>query len=257
MQARTQWTYSHVWSQLATTSECFFQIGDQQSEKKRWNRDWRAICNAMHASDTRCGVICHRGVCDSSGGARPLWRIPSARTEMFFADVQFSSHAAYPDSCIHWVHHHPKFTCLTLPVSNSSPSRRCCTQLSTFPQLRNNQWLEYQLQSHLPFGLPPPDRPPPSTSSISIICGLLVHLHCHLIMASKFTRSRPPTICPNLLNHTLHVHRIMASMFISNLARLLCPSVSLHYRISAYKCISILARLESTSISLGYFIWAS
>jgi len=37
MQACTQWTHSDVWSQLATTPECLFQIGDGQSEKKRWS----------------------------------------------------------------------------------------------------------------------------------------------------------------------------------------------------------------------------
>jgi len=35
MQACTQWTHSDVWSQLATTPECWFKVGGRQSEKKR------------------------------------------------------------------------------------------------------------------------------------------------------------------------------------------------------------------------------
>jgi hypothetical protein len=86
MQACTQWTHSNVWSQLATTPECFFKVGGRQSEKKRRNGDRKAICNSTHGIDAGCGVICHRGVSDGSDGARLLWRSQSAQTEMCFAD---------------------------------------------------------------------------------------------------------------------------------------------------------------------------
>jgi len=86
MQACTQWNHSDVWSQLPTTPECLFKIGDQQSEKKLRNCDRRVICNATRGIDAGRGVICHRGVSDGSDGARPLWRSHSAQTEMFFAD---------------------------------------------------------------------------------------------------------------------------------------------------------------------------
>jgi len=86
MQACTQWTHSDVSSQLPTTPECIFKIGDQQSEKKLRNCDRRAICNATRGIDAGHGVIRHRGISDGSDGARPLWRSHSARTEMFFAD---------------------------------------------------------------------------------------------------------------------------------------------------------------------------
>jgi len=86
MQAGTQWTHSEVWSQLATTPECSFEIGDRQCEKKQWNCHQRAICNVTRGIDAGRGVIPYRGVYDGSDAARPLWRSPSARTEMFFAD---------------------------------------------------------------------------------------------------------------------------------------------------------------------------
>jgi len=87
MQVSTQWTHSDVWSQLATTPECLFKIGDRQGEKKWWNGDWWAICNAMRGIDTWRRVIRHRGVSDGLDRARPLWRSHSAWTEMCSADV--------------------------------------------------------------------------------------------------------------------------------------------------------------------------
>jgi len=51
--------------------ECVFRI-DRQSEKKRRNGDRTAICNATRGIDSGRGVIRHRGVSDSSDGARPL-----------------------------------------------------------------------------------------------------------------------------------------------------------------------------------------
>ena len=87
MQACTQWTHSDVWSQLATTPECLFKIGDSQREKKWRNGDRRAICNVTRGIDARHWVIRHRGVSAGSDGARPLWRSHPARTEMSFADA--------------------------------------------------------------------------------------------------------------------------------------------------------------------------
>ena len=86
MQACTQWTHSDIWSQLATTPECLFTIGDRQSEKKQRNSDWRAICNVMRGIDAGRGVIRHLVVADGANGARPLWRSQYTRTEMFFVD---------------------------------------------------------------------------------------------------------------------------------------------------------------------------
>jgi len=88
MQACTQWTHSDVWSQLATTPECSFKIGDRQGEKERRNGDRRAICDATRGLDPVHGVIRNWGVSDGSDGAHPFWRSHTARTEMFFADVK-------------------------------------------------------------------------------------------------------------------------------------------------------------------------
>ena len=87
MHAYTQWTHSDVWSQLATTPECLFNITDRQSKKKWGNGDWRAIYNATRRIDAWRGVYCHRGVSDVPDGARPLWCSHSARIEIYFADV--------------------------------------------------------------------------------------------------------------------------------------------------------------------------
>jgi len=100
MQACTQWTYSDVLSQLATTPGCVFKIRDWQSEKKWQNGDRRAICNATRCIDARRRVHRHQGVSNGSDGARPLWRSHSARTEMFFADGKRSSRRG-SQACTH------------------------------------------------------------------------------------------------------------------------------------------------------------
>jgi len=94
--ALTQWTHSDVWSQLATTPDCLFNIGDRQSEKKRRNGDWRAICNATSGIDARRRVIRLRCVSDSSDGAHPLWRSASTLTE------PFRPHGDVFCWCTHW-----------------------------------------------------------------------------------------------------------------------------------------------------------
>ena len=87
MQARTQWTNSNVWLQLATTPEWSFTIGDRQNENEWWNREQRAIWNATCWIDARRRVIHHQADSDGSDGVRPLWQSHSARTKMCFADV--------------------------------------------------------------------------------------------------------------------------------------------------------------------------
>jgi hypothetical protein len=93
MQACTQWTHSDVWSQLATTPDCLFNIGERLCEKKRWNGDQRAICNLTHCIDAGRGVFHHRSVSDGSDRLRPLWHRHSVRTEMFFANA-FQRHCS-------------------------------------------------------------------------------------------------------------------------------------------------------------------
>jgi len=131
-----------------------------------------------------------------------------------------------------------------------------CTQLSTFPRLRVNQWIESQLPSHLPPDLPPPNRLPPSTPPISIDHGLQVYLQTRRITAFKFARSRTPSAY-------LQTRSIAASQCISKLARSRPKSASpnslyhglqVHlwaHSISASKCISKLARSRPQSASLN------
>jgi len=124
---------------------------------------------------------------------------------------------------IHRVLHHPKIDCLLLPASFSSLGRPCCTQHSTFPRLRVNQWIESQLPSYLPL-----DPYYPQINHLQLL------LQCRLIMASKgvfqLSRSWPPSTS---LSYT-----ISASKCISELAQSRTLCLSLSYTISAFKCIS-------------------
>ena len=74
--------------------ECSFKIGEQQSEKKCWNCNGRAICNAMRGIDAGRRVCRRRDVSDSSDWLRPLWCSHSAQTELFFADVVLTTREA-------------------------------------------------------------------------------------------------------------------------------------------------------------------
>jgi hypothetical protein len=79
MQARTQWTHSDVWSQLAITPECSFELGDWQSENKRCNSTQRVIYNAMRVIGSSCGVM-------PMGCLWLLWRSASTVREPFHLD---------------------------------------------------------------------------------------------------------------------------------------------------------------------------
>jgi len=169
------------------------------------------------------------------------------------------------DYSIHWVLHHPKIDSLLLPASLISHllGRPSCTQFSTFPQWRVNQWIESEFPPHLFPNPPRPVQTPPSTPTLSIDHGLQVHLQICSGTASKwiaeFTRSRPPSASPHSLDHGLNLHlslhSLSASKCISKLARLWPPSASLYslnhgrqlhhwiHLLSASMCISQLTRL--------------
>jgi len=151
-------------------------------------------------------------------------------------------------------------TCRIIPRSTLSCSqpvsflnRPCCTQFSTFTQLRVKQWMHSQLSSRLPPELPPPDWPPSSTPPISLDHGLKV--------ISKLARLQPPSVSLNTLDYSLQVCTITAFKCISKLNRLWPPGASwnslnhglqvpLQTRlITASKCISKLARLQPPSVS--------
>jgi len=130
---------------------------------------------------------------------------------------------AYTEYCIHRVLHHPKIHCHPLPASLSSLGGPYCTQLSSFPRLRADQWKLSLLPSHLPTNLPPADRPPPSTHSISIDHRLRAHLQTCSIMASR---------CISEFN------LVSASKCISALLHLGLQMHLQTHLITAYKCIS-------------------
>jgi len=139
------------------------------------------------------------------------------------------------------------------------------TQLSTFPQLRVNQWIESQLPLHLPPDRLPPDQPPPSTPPIAIDHGLHVHLQPHSITASKciskLAQSRPPSAS---LSYTISAFKCIFKLARSGFPSAslsptwsLPPSASLSYSMTASKCISKPARSWPSSASLSYTISAS
>jgi len=77
----------------------------------------------------------------------------TAYTEYSIHQVQHTPCTASTEYCIHRILHHPKINCLPLSASFPSLGRPCCTQFSTFPQLRVNQWIESQLPiSKMKFG---------------------------------------------------------------------------------------------------------
>jgi hypothetical protein len=139
---------------------------------------------------------------------KTLWR---AYTQYYIHPVRHMLSTAYTQYCII-----PRST-----VSRSQPASHlssvyapCCTQFPSFPQLRLNQWLVFQLPLGLLPDLPPPDRPlsdrpPPIPPPILIDCGLEVDLQCHSIMASKciskLTRVRTGKASPCSLDPRLHV----------------------------------------------------
>jgi len=164
---------------------------------------------------------------------------------------------------IHCVLHHPSIDCLPLPASLSSLGRPSCTQFSTFPQLRVNQWIEFQIPSGLPPELSPPDWPPPSAPPITQDHGLQVHLKTRTITASKciykLAQSRPPSASPNLHNHglqeILQTPSIAASKCISKPPQVQPPNLLDHglrvCTIMATTCISTLAWSRSRGTSLS------
>jgi hypothetical protein len=134
----------------------------------------------------------------------------TAYTEDSIHRVQHTPSTAYPVYCIQHVQHHPKINCLLHAASLSSCGRPCWTQLSTFPQLRVDQWMESQLPSCLPPQLLVPDTFPPSTAPMTLDHGLKVYLQTRSITASKcisnLAQWPPPSASRNSYHYTLQVH---------------------------------------------------
>jgi len=179
---------------------------------------------------------------------------------------------------MHQGQHHPKIDSLPLPARCPLPARFpprsrfsfhggcCCTQLSTFPQLPVNHWIESQLPSRLPRNWPLPSTPP-----ISLGHSLQVHLQTRSIMAlwciSQLTQSLSPIASPTSLDHGLKVHHhtclSTASQCITTLARSQPLSASLstldlglevHLQppsITASLCITKLSLCQPPSASLS------
>jgi len=147
----------------------------------------------------------------------------TAYTKYSIHRVQHTPSTTYTEYCIHHILYHPKIDCLTLPATLSSFSRPCCTQFSTFPQSRVNQWMESPLPSCIPPELPSAYCPPPSTPPISHDHGLQVHLPTGSITTCK--------CISNLLDHSLrwdpNVHSIPASQCMSRLTQSWPPNASL------------------------------
>ena len=175
---------------------------------------------------------------------------------------------ASTEYCIQPVLHHPNTDCLLLSASLSSLGWPCCTQFSTFPQLRVNQWIESQLLWRLPPEQPPPDWPPPGTAPISLDHGLQVHLQIRSITIgvciSMFTLLWPPRESPNSLEYGLQVNTITASNCISTITQSWPRSASLcsldYYLVKgwSWKADSPSSTLRRTSLGIRWeFVWKS
>jgi len=162
-----------------------------------------------------------------------LW----ANTEYSIREIQHTPSTAYTKYTIHQVLQKLSITSFQDQLSRtpslsvishlSSFGGSWCTQLSTFPWLSGNKWIESQLPSPLPPNPPPPDRLPPSTLLISIYHGTQVHLQTHRLTAFQFPLMWHPRAFSNLLDHGSEVHTIMGSWSISKSAWSWPPSASL------------------------------
>jgi len=183
-------------------------------------------------------------------------------TEYSIHRLQYTLSTTYTAYCII-----PRSTVSRSQASLSCLGRSCCTQFSTFEQLRVTQWIESELPSCLPAELAHPDWPPPGTPPFSLDRGLHVHLQTRFITASKciseLSRLRPPSSH----YHGLQVCTITASNCTSKLAWWRPPSASpipldyglqVHLQtcsITAFKGIANLARSgppSASPISLDY-----
>jgi len=174
--------------------------------------------------------------------------------------VQHTPSTAYTAYCII-----PRST-VTSSQPFSSLGRPCCTQFSTFAQLRVNQWIKSPLPSHLPSELTTSRLTtskyssnlarwwPPSASSNLLKHGLQVQLQTRSIVASKCISKVALLQIPNSLHCGLQVHlqtrTIAASKCISKLARSRCPSASpnsLGHGLRVYPWVHLIVIFRHTS----------
>jgi len=191
----------------------------------------------MSGLDARRGVIRQRGVSDNSDGACPLWRSQSARTEMFLADVppQIDCHqpGLYKDckGKVFSSHSHGVESTSSWIQSYHLARVRSTSSRSTTPKIDHLQVLLW-------------------SCSVSA---------CKCI--SKPTRSHPPSVSPNPLDHGLQVQMSMTSLCIAELTQsqsLSASLSSLDHGLQVYvqirwitgsKCISSHARSRPQSVS--------
>jgi len=143
MQACTQSTQSDVWSQLATTPECVFQLGDRQSEKKQQNGDLRVICDPTRGLDAGRGVIRHWGISDGSDRERPVWRSHSTRTEMFFADESHFKPGPVMSKCLSWDSMVPTTWCYAVSMAMASFRGPWISPLRTHVRFNRERWIVF------------------------------------------------------------------------------------------------------------------
>jgi hypothetical protein len=131
----------------------------------------------------------------------------AAYTEYSIHQVKHTPSTAYTEKCIHRVLRHPIINCLLLPAGFSSRRRPCCTQLSTFPQLQVNKWIESQLPARLP-----PDLPAPNWLSQSTPPFLQDYVHKVHLKARSITASKRITKLAQLWPHSSHHDRLQVHL---------------------------------------------
>jgi len=133
------------------------------------------IYPAQHTPSNESTMSCIHGVLHTSSTAYTeycihwvLHSLSTAFTECCIHRVLHTLSTAYTEYYIPQVLQHRKIIPPLLRASLLSLSGLWCSQFSTFPQLRVNQWIESQLLSHLHPSLPPPDWSPSGTTPISM-----------------------------------------------------------------------------------------
>ena len=92
IEVHTHWTHFIIWSQLATLTQGYCKIGDQQNKTKWHNTDRRVIYNETHGREPQHGRICPPSGFKCSDGVYPVWCNHSGWKEIVFSNVVGSHH---------------------------------------------------------------------------------------------------------------------------------------------------------------------
>jgi hypothetical protein len=192
------------------------------------------------------------------------WEL-TPRTAYTKYSIHHAQHSLSTASSADWQPH-----AALLPASLSSLYIPCCSYISTFPQLRVNQWIDSQLLSRLLLELSPQNSVLSCTPPILLHHVLYMYFKTRSITAIKYTLSWPSSvyfqICsimtckcitilawlwpPSSHDYHLQMDHLTPWILCSKFALSSSPSVYLQtYTISASKYISKLAQIQAPRVS--------